>query len=138
MSAGIGPAGGLAQAVSRDRVLIGPEAAALVLSLIGGAERLARRDGIGLSPQLTRLRDELRIVAMAANGHADVRTRPTLAPSDEWVTSGQASRLLGCSPRQTRRLAASGSLGVSRRVGQSWLVSRAEVAAYAAQREEHA
>ncbi|XGX77640.1 hypothetical protein LQK93_00415 [Terrabacter sp. BE26] len=127
---------GLAQAISADRVLLGPEGAALVLSLMAAAERVARRDGISMSPQLQRLRDVLRVVAMAANGQADVRTVPELGPlkSGE-VGLSEASRLLGRSPRQTRRLAASGSLGAARRVGKTWLVSRAEVIAYAAQRE---
>lgn len=130
------PWAGLAVAISADRALIGPDAARLLLGLISTTERLARRDGIGLSPQLAAVRDVLRAVAPSASGQTDVRDEDDLPPwrSDE-ITLGEAAKLLRRSPRQTRRLAASGSLGHSRRAGQSWLVSRSEVAAYAAQRE---
>jgi len=130
------PWSGLAVAISADRMLVTSEGAALLLGLVRDAERLARRDGIGLSPQLARVRDVLRAVAPSASGQTDVRDEDDLPPwrSDE-ITLGEAAKLLRRSPRQTRRLAASGSLGHSRRAGQSWLVSRSEVAAYAAQRE---
>jgi len=128
------PWAGLAVAISADRALIGPDAARLLLRLISTTERLARRDGIGLSPQLASVRDVLRAVARPS---ADVRDDDDLRPwrSDDAVTLGEVARLLGRSPRHTRRLAASGVLGPTRRAGQSWLVSRSEVAAYAAQRE---
>ncbi len=131
------PWSGLAVAISADRALIGPDAARLLLRLISTTERLARRDGIGLSPQLAAVRDVLRVVAPSARPSADVRDEDDLPPwrSDDAVTLGEVARLLGRSPRHTRRLAASGVLGPTRRAGQSWLVSRSEVAAYAAQRE---
>jgi len=131
------PWSGLAVAISADRMLVTSEGAALLLRLVGVAERLARRDGIGLSPQLASVRDVLRAVAPSASGQTDVHDDDDLRPwrSDDAVTLGEVARLLGRSPRHTRRLAASGVLGPTRRAGQSWLVSRSEVAAYAAQRE---
>lgn len=128
---------GLAVAVSADRALIGPEAAALMLTLLGAAERMARRDGIRISPQLAHLRDVLALVAV--NGHADVRDLPDLPPlpRDE-VETGEVAEMLGCSPRQARRMVASGTLGAARRTGRAWLVDKAEVAAYAAHRDEEA
>ncbi len=130
------PWAGLAVAISADRALIGPDAARLLLRLISTTERLGRRDGIALSPQLARVRDVLRAVAPSARPSADVRDEDDLPPwrSDE-ITLGEAAKLLRRSPRHTRRLAASGVLGPTRRAGQSWLLSRTEVAAYAAQRE---
>lgn len=131
------PWAGLAVAISTDRALLGPEAAGLVLALIAGAERVARRDGIPLSPQLRHLREVLRPVA--ANGHADVPSSPDLPISEEVFGIADAARLLRRSIRQTRRMAASGNLGPTRRTGRAWLVSRAEVEAYAAAlREESA
>jgi len=126
----------LAVAVCSDRALIGPEAARLLLRLIAATERLGHRDGIALSPQLAGLRDVFRVVAASAGGHEDVRATADLTPwESEEIALGGAARLLGRSTRQTRRLAASGVLGPTRRVGQSWLVSKTEVLAYAAHRE---
>ncbi len=130
------PWSGLTVAICSDRALIGPEAARLLLRLISTTERLGRRDGIALSPQLTRLRDVLRVVAASPGGHEDVRATADLTPLEsEEIALGGAARLLGRSTRQTRRLAASGVLGPTRRVGQSWLLSKTEVSAYAAHRD---
>ena len=126
---------GLAVAICSDRVLIGPEAAALVLSLVNGAERIARRDGIRLSPQLAYLREVLRVVAV--NGHADVHNEGIPAPwNEDEIDTQEAAEMLGVSSRQARRIVASGSLGATRRRGRMWLVSKAEVAAYVTQRED--
>ena len=131
------PWSGLVLAVSKDRALIGPEAAGLFVSLVAAAERVARRDGIRLSPQLAHLRDVLRPVAMSDKRHCDVRNTPDLRSwhPDE-ITTAEAARMLARSPRQTQRLAAEGAFGPVRRVGRGYLIPRAEVAAYAAQRED--
>lgn len=130
------PWAGLAVAICSDRALIGPEAARLLLRLIAATERLGHRDGIALSPQLAAVRDVLRVVAASAGGHEDVRATADLTPLEsEEIALGRAARLLGRSTRHTRRLAASGVLGPTRRVGQSWLVSKTEVSAYAAHKD---
>jgi len=131
------PWAGLAVAISTDRALIGPDAARLLLGLISTTERLARRDGIGLSPQLSGLRDVLRVIAAAEPSHRDVQADPDLAPSedDQRIGLGEASKLLGRSRRQTSRLAAAGNFGPTQRLGQARLVSRSEVVAYIVQRE---
>jgi excisionase family DNA binding protein len=126
------PWSGLVLAVSEDRALVGPEAAALVLRLIVSAERVATRDGIGLSPQLRHMRDVLWPLAARSGGHTDVRppARPPSWAVDD-ITINEAATMLQRSPRHTRRLVASGSLGAARKTGRAWSVARAEVAAYA-------
>ncbi len=128
---------GLAVAISADRMLVTSEGAALLLGVVGVTERLGRRDGIGLSPQLAAVRDVLRVIAAAEPSHRDVQAGPDLAPSedDQRIGLGEASKLLGRSRRQTSRLAAAGSFGPTQRLGQARLVSRSEVVAYIVQRE---
>lgn len=133
------PWSGLAVAISADRMLVTSEGAALLLRLVGYEEQLARRDGIGLSPQLAGMREVMRAVAVARrpSGRTDVRDEDDLRPwrNDDDVTLGEAAKLLDRSPRQTRRLAASGALGPTRRAGPAWRLSRSEVVAYIVHRE---
>ena len=92
------PWSGLAVAISADRMLVTSEGAALLLRLVGVAERLARRDGIGLSPQLASVRDVLRAVASSSRTSADVR--------DDEATARRTSRTLascGERPMPSRR-----------------------------------
>lgn len=124
------PWSGLALALSADRAVLGPEGAALVVSLIGSVERSAWRDGVGLSPQMTRLRAVLEPVARER--HRDVANGPALRLWDpDEVSVQEAVHMLNRSPRQVQRLAGAGTFGPVRRVGRGYLIPRAEVAAYA-------
>ena len=132
MTAAPEPWSGLVLAISKDRAVLGPEGAALVCRLVAVAEATARRDGAGLSPQLTHLRDVL--APMAGERHGDVRNRPVPQPwthHDEIPTT-EAAQMLNRSPRQVQRLAESGAFGPARRVGRGYLIPRAEVTAYLA------
>lgn len=129
------PWDGLILAVSADRALIGPEAARLFLELLGGAERAAKRDGIRLPPHWRRARDVLAVVS--AGGHGDVPELGAVSVSaahDEEIGTGEVASMIGRSQKQAGRLVQAGVFGSWHEVGGRLRVSRAEVAAYVAER----
>lgn len=127
---------GLVLRVGAEHVLVGPEGAALALAWGRAAERAAARDGIGASAAMRELLAVLEPVAMSARGHADVRRLGVVSASavSEEIGSEEAAVLIGKSTRTVGRLARAGRFGPCRKVGGRLLVSRAEVAAYAAGR----
>lgn len=124
---------GIALPVSRDRLLLGPAAAALVVALINAEERRGRalNGGGGLSPAMRELRAAATVI-----GHADVRESEERASSaqvvraDDLITVREAATMLDLGERQVRRLVQGGSFGPSHRIGRSIIVGRAEVAAF--------
>lgn len=64
---------GLAVAVSLDRALLGPEAAALYVGLL---DRIQRMDRVPLSPQAAHVRKVLRLVAAHAGSVSSSRASP--------------------------------------------------------------
>lgn len=139
MSGGPGYWDGLAVAVSADRALIGPPAAALLLHLATLAETKARRNGVYVAnqPHLQHVLEVLELVAGRADhagaGHPDVRGTASLQPSTmrggPVMTIREASRFLGLSDRQVRRLAEDGRFGPAPLVKGRRQLSRAAVEA---------
>ncbi len=70
--------------------------------------RAASRDGIPAPPRVALLLRALTdAAALTDHGHADVPAMPTPAPSEmtETLSTSEVAEMIGCSPRQTRRLA---------------------------------
>jgi len=72
--------------------------------------RAARWDGIAAPPRVALLLRALTDAAacpLSEQGHADVPAMPTPAPSEmtETLSTSEVAEMIGCSPRQTRRLA---------------------------------
>jgi hypothetical protein len=59
------------------------------------------------------LAEHLEQALMSASGQDDVAAQP------EWLSTGQVARLLGCSERTARRIAAR----IGSRVGRDWVIS---------------
>lgn len=128
---------GLAVAVSPDRALLGPEAAAL---LVGALDAVVRVERTRLSPQAAHVRSVLALVSAQLSragmviGHEDVRSEAASAGSSVWITTAEAAAQLGLTQRHCSRLAAAEEFGVARRQGRRWLVRQNEVTAWAVER----
>lgn len=125
--------GPLPFALAGPILLLSPADAGLVVAAL---DRVARVDRIPLSPRAAALRAAAADVAVqAVRGPADVRRSPPEAPwpKDE-IGTKEAGDVIGCSDKHVRRLAQEGRLGRTRVVRGRRLVSRAEVQAYADER----
>lgn len=132
---GVRPWEGLAVAVSVDRALLGPEAAALLLRTLDDAIARQRSDGIA-SRQAAHVRDVLRLVAAQARvGHADMPRRLDLQSwAHDQISTAEVAEMLGVTDRQARRLVTAEAFGRPRMAKGAWRVSLAEVQAYIAER----
>jgi hypothetical protein len=81
------------------------------------AERRRSLDGLPPRADYGQLIEALSS-ALAATGHQPVTDRPE---REQWVSTKQAARQLGCSERQARRVAAR----LGERVGGRWLIPAA-------------
>ncbi|RKS77593.1 excisionase family DNA binding protein [Motilibacter peucedani] len=133
----------LVTALSGPCLVVGPEGAFLLLRALQEMERRLRRDGVGVSGEVRRLREALEPAALAwvesvggsAGGSAEVPQRPE---SSEWVESmtvEEVAQVLGTSTRYVRSLAMSEALP-ARKVGRSWTFDQLDVLAFAGARQD--
>lgn len=128
---------GIAAAISSDRAVLSPPACRLLVRLL---DYYVNREVGTLPPALVHVRSVLELVGSSGVddttcGHADVRKEPASAWSthDE-IGTEQAAALLGCSREHANRLARSGALGPTRKVGNRRTVQRTHVDAYSSTR----
>jgi hypothetical protein len=137
MTAAGAPYDGPALRLGGGRLLLGPAGTLHVARALELAVRTARRDGIGLSPEVAQLLDAVQAEAaevLSARGRADVRDEQLLPASAVGeIDTTEAARMIGITPRGVRHAAGRGELG--RKRGGRWVLDRAEVAAYVMRNE---
>jgi hypothetical protein len=134
----------LAMLLGGGQVLLGPRGSVLVLRLLVTAMHAAGRDGITASADVRTLRTlfdhaatEARSVAAETaklsllDGPAHSDLSPSFAVMVDPIDCAEAARLLRCSPQWIRCLCRRAEFASAQRVGGSWWVERAEVAARA-------
>lgn len=120
---------GIAQSICAGVLAVYPAGARLIVNAL---DRYAKVERIRLSPQAQELRDKaLRTALHAESGHPDVPSGggATGWPADQ-IGTQEAAKLIGCSARHVRRLAADGRLGSAPVHRGRLLLSRAEVLAF--------
>jgi len=101
------------QRLAPDVLLLTGDAVQALAYAVTVAQRARQRNGLPPSRGLAAL--------LAATGQPDTPPTPTLETEPDWITTEEAAHMLGCSNRQTRRLAP--QLGGRLTAGR-WLLDR--------------
>lgn len=120
-------------------MLLGPKGSILLQRALQEAEKIARRDGIPLSPEVQLLKVVLLGAAQKAVTTANGRSalpllrevqsfkRPPGRVAVDPIGTVEAADLLGCQPRNVRDLCRRGVFVSAAQLGRSWTIERAEI-----------